>query len=299
MFNNVKIKLQKNSPELLVGAGIVGIIGATVLACKATTKASAIFEEHKTEMEIIKKVNADEDLKADHDYDEKEYRKDLAIRYTKTSVELIKLYAPSFILGTLSIGMVLKSHDILKKRNIAMGAAYTILNENFGKYKERVKEHLGDEAEKNLRYNLKKEKTERVETDEDGEEKKVEETVDIIDETTVGEYAKFFDEYNENWTKDPEHNLFFLKAQERYANDLLQSKGILFLNEVYKMLGIPETKAGQVVGWVKDSEIGDGYVDFGIYNVHRKSNREFVNGYERSVLLDFNPDGVVWELLSE
>ena len=58
------------------------------------------------------------------------------------------------------------------------------------------------------------------------------------------------------------------------------------------MLGIPRTKAGQVVGWIfdKDNPIGDNYVDFGLLNTQ---NEDFVNGYKRSVLLDFNVDGMI------
>lgn len=57
------------------------------------------------------------------------------------------------------------------------------------------------------------------------------------------------------------------------------------------------SKAGQVVGWVYDPENpnhnGDNWVDFGIYNIDKERNRAFVNGYERSILLDFNVDGYI------
>ena len=69
------------------------------------------------------------------------------------------------------------------------------------------------------------------------------------------------------------------------------------MNEVYQALGIPETEAGQVVGWIYDPENpdhkGDNYVDFNIYDLHREKSRDFVNGYERSILLDFNVDGEI------
>lgn len=82
-------------------------------------------------------------------------------------------------------------------------------------------------------------------------------------------------------------------------NDLLRSRGHVFLNEVYDCLGIPRTKAGQIVGWVysKDNPVGDNYIDFGIYDVYKPAIADFVNGYERSILLDFNPDGNIWELI--
>lgn len=110
-------------------------------------------------------------------------------------------------------------------------------------------------------------------------------------------YAMYFDEENPNFDgKHPEFNRIFLAAQQRYANDLLKTKGYLFLNDVYKMLGLPETKAGQIVGWVYNTEspFGDNYVDFGIFDEH---NKNFINGKSNIALLDFNVDGNILELL--
>jgi hypothetical protein len=114
------------------------------------------------------------------------------------------------------------------------------------------------------------------------------------DRLYVSSYARFFDESCPSWTNDPEMNVMFLKAQQHYANMLLQSRGHLFLNEVYDMLGLPRTKAGQIVGWMYDTESpsGDNCVDFDLHSQH---NERFVNGYEKSALLDFNVDGVILE----
>lgn len=91
----------------------------------------------------------------------------------------------------------------------------------------------------------------------------------------------------------------FLKRQQAHATDRLQDKGHLFLNEVYDMLGMQRTKSGQVVGWIYDKKhpIGDNFVDFGIYDLYKEKNREFVNGYEPSILLDFNVDGNILEMI--
>ena len=119
-------------------------------------------------------------------------------------------------------------------------------------------------------------------------------------EQTYSQYARFFDESSSAWRKDANVNLVYLLMQQRYANDLLKKKGYLFLNEVYDMLGIPKTKEGQIIGWVYDTDnpIGDNYVDFGIYNIHNDANRKFVNGYERTILLDFNVDGMILDRIS-
>lgn len=118
----------------------------------------------------------------------------------------------------------------------------------------------------------------------------VEQTEEKNEDQTYSEYARFFDEASPCWTKDAEQNLIFLKQQQQYANDKLKQQGYLFLNEVYEMLGIPRTKAGQVVGWIfeENNPLGDNVIDFGLYNL---GNQKFVNGYERSVLIDPNVDG--------
>lgn len=111
-------------------------------------------------------------------------------------------------------------------------------------------------------------------------------------------YARVFDEECLGWTRDAEMNRLFLLRQQEFANEKLQQRGYLFLNEVYDMLGLSRTKVGQCVGWCYDlsNRYGDNYVDFGIYDVR---NRWFVNGQEKTIVLDFNVDGNILDRLEE
>lgn len=188
---------------------------------------------------------------------------------------------------------------ILRKRNIALAAAYTAVDKSFKEYRGRVVERFGKELDKELRYNIKAKEVEETVTDEKGNEKTVKKTVDVVDPNAISEYARFFDDGCVGWTKDPELNLIFLRQQEAAATKRLEDCGYLFLNEVYDMLGIPRTRAGQIVGWIYDKKnpIGDNYVDFGIYDTNKEANRNFVNGYERTILLDFNVEGNILELM--
>ena len=295
-YKKVELKTIQHSPEILAGVGVVGVIASTVMACKATTKLSDILEESKDQLDQIKTVAVDPAY-ADK-YSEDDAKKDTTITYVQTGVKVAKLYAPSVILCAGSLGCLLASNNILKKRNAALSAAYMTVDKSFKEYRKRVADRFGEEVEKEIRYNIKAK--EIAEIDENGNE--VTETVKIMDGTddpnTYSDYARFFDESCAAWQNDAEYNLTFLKAQQQYANDLLKSRGRLFLNEVYRMLGIDETKAGQVVGWVynPDNPTGDNFVDFGIYNMQRERVRAFVNGYEPNILLDFNVDGVIWDL---
>lgn len=297
-FYRVGFKFKKHSPEILVGAGVVGVVASAVMACKATTKLDDVLAETKDTVDKIHDVTEHpEKIPEGKEYTVEDSKKDLTIVYTQAGVKLVKLYGPAVVLGTVSIAAIIGGHHILRKRNIALAAAYTAVDKGFKEYRGRVLERFGEEVDKELRYNIKAKEIEKTVTDANGKETVVKETVDVADPNLTSDYARFFDDGCTGWTKDPEFNLMFLKDQQRYANDLFKSKGHLFLNEVYDMLGIPRTQAGQVVGWIYDEKnpIGDNFIDFGIYDIADERKRSFVNGYERTILLDFNVDGNILE----
>lgn len=289
--------MKKHSPEILATIGVVGVVSSAVMACKATTKLNDILDESKYTMDKIKEVSNDPSYT--ERYSEEDAKKDLTITYVQTGVKVAKLYGPSIALGTLSLSCLLASNNILRKRNAALSAAYMTVDKSFKEYRNRVTERFGDEIEKQIRYNIKAEEVETTIIDENGKETTVTEIKKTMDPNLYSDYARFFDESCANWQNSPEYNLMFLKSQQQYANDLLKAKGRLFLNEVYDMLGIDQTKAGQVVGWVYDvkNPVGDNFVDFGIYDMDRERVRAFVNGYEPNILLDFNVDGNIWDLM--
>lgn len=266
---------QKNAPTLLFGAGVIGMIGSTVLACRATMKVEAVLDEHKMNLDATKSP----------DYPEGERKKDVALIYTRSIIGIGREYAPAIVLGAASIGMLTKSHNILQQRNAALTAAYVAVDEAFKRYRGRVREKYGEEQDRDFLYSF-----EEVELlDERGRLK----TVKRVDPDAPSMYARFYDQYSTNWDKNPEYNLAFLRAQQNWVNDLLKSRGHVFLNEVYSELGLPHTKAGAAVGWVVSDE-GDNYIDFGIWDGTDKA-RDFVNGREGSILLDFNVDGIIWD----
>lgn len=299
-FNKVNFQLKKHSPEILVVAGVVGTVASAVMACKATLKVNAVVDEAKNSIDRIHTATEKGQNEAGESYDANDSKKDLTLVYTQTGIKFVKLYGPAVALGALSITSIFASNNILRKRNVALAAAYATVDKSFKEYRNRVIDRFGKQIDHELKYNIKAKEVEEVVVNEKGEEETVKKTVNMAEENIFGSpYAKFFDECSPYWEKNAEYNLMFLRQQQNYANDLLRARGRLFLNEVYDMLGIPKTKAGQVVGWVYDTEnpVGDNYVDFGIYDISREKTREFVNGIERVILLDFNVDGNVWETM--
>lgn len=298
-FNRVVLTGKKHSPEILIVAGVIGTVASTVMACKATTKAGDILDKTKENIDDIHKVS-DNQEEYDVVYTEEDKKKDLTIVYAKTGLELAKLYAPSVALGVLSLTAIISSHRILTKRNAALVTAYSALDKTFKEYRGRVVDRFGKELDRELRYNIKAKQIEETIQNEDGTERVETKTVNVVDDTSVlgSQYSFFFDETCRGWTKDAEYNKQFLDKMQCYWNEQLQMKGHVFLNDVLKSLGIDGTRSGQVVGWVYDkNDEGEGanYIDFGIFNVHREANRRFVNGYEKSVLLNFNVDGVIYD----
>lgn len=298
VFYKSALQLKKYSPEILVAAGVVGTVASTVMACKATTKLDSILEETKEKVDLIHEYSENEEF-GDR-YSPEDAKKDLTIVYAQTAVKVAKLYAPAVLIGALSITSILASTNILRKRNIALAAAYATIDHSFKDYRKRVVERFGEEVDRQLKYNLKTQEIEETVVDpETGEETTQKKTVEVANIDGYSEYARFFDDGCKGWEKDAEMNLMFLRAQQRYANDLLMARGHLFLNEVYDMLGIERTKAGQVVGWVYDPDRKDidNFVDFGFADCYKEKARDFINGYERTILLDFNVDGPILDLI--
>lgn len=284
------MKLKKHSPEILVVAGIAGTVVSAVLACKATTKVAEILDETKGTLDTIHEgmetgaINGQE-------YTTEDGKKDTVVVYAQTGMKLAKLYAPAIILGTLSITSILASNNILRKRNVALGAAYAAIDKSFKEYRGRVIERFGEQVDTELKYGIKAKKFEEIEVDpETGKEKKVKKTVMVADPNLQSDYAVYFDSKSRNYEANPDYNRMFLKAQQAFANDKLQTRGHLFLNEVLDDLDLPRTPAGQIVGWTKDGP--DGYVNFRIVEVERETED---GRHEPALLLDFNVEGNIWE----
>lgn len=293
------LKLKKHSPEILVAAGTVGVVAGTVMACKATTKLSTILEESKEQIDQIHGYV--EENGYSEKYNEQDEKKDLTIVYAQTGLKVAKLYAPAAAVMTVSLAAIVGSHKIMRKRNVALAAAYKAVDTGFKEYRGRVVERFGEDLDHELRYNIKAKEVEETIVDENGEEKTVTKTVNVVgSEPSV--YARFFDCGCIGWENDPEQNLFIARSYQELANQILSSKGHLFLNEVYDMFGLPRSKAGQEVGWIYDPQknVGDKkQVQFGIYNHNSEKARDFVNGYEATILLDFNVDGVILDEIEE
>jgi hypothetical protein len=278
---------KKNSPTILFVAGVGGILTSGVLACKATLKVEDVLNEHqKTAMDIktVQHVN----------YSEKDRQGDMTLLYIQSAVKLTKLYGPSIVLATLSIGMLTKSHNILTKRNAGLTMAYATLEKGFKDYRSRVVAEYGEDKDREFRFGKHKEKV-LVESKNGPKKKEVDKPGDNLN---TGKYQFLFDETNQNWDPNHDYNVVFLRGVQAQSNRRLNADGYLFLNDVLEDLGMDKTSAGAVTGWLRDGgpdNAGDGYVDFGIFNSEQMDQvHDFCLGLEGAVWLDFNVDGPIF-----
>lgn len=288
--------IKKNSPEILLGAGIVGFVGTVVLACRATCRADEVLEFHRRKIKDIEdaKEIADADPEGEMSYDIEIYRQDKAIRYLKTTGNLAKLYAPTVAVGALSLACILTSRNIMQKRYLGVVAAYNGLSAAFEEYRKRVRDEYGEGLDKHFRYGTTYE--ELPVYDENGKKTKEKEQVEKTETGMVipnDDSCRFFDSSNPNWDKNPTFSMMWLRGQQNILNDILHTRGHVFLNEVYDALGFPHTPQGAVLGWI-DGE-GDNCIDFGLYDQNKENVRRFVNGVDNVIMLEFNHDGVIWD----
>lgn len=285
-FHRGLLIAQKYSPQILTGVGIVGVVTSGVLASRATLKLEPVMADLRAEVDAAKELKS---TKTADEYSSTQYKRDITGAYSRCALDLIKLYGPAFTTASLSIVCLVSAQGIMQKRNAALAALYKSSEEALTKYKQRVAEEFGEEKERDISAGVR----EVEETDDDGNKQ----VASYIDKhVKASQYARFFDETNPNWEKKADYNRLFLKNVQNHMNDLLHARGHVFLNDVYDRLGIDRTTEGAVVGWIMGGK-GDNYIDFNIYDFQSEAKRAFVNGHEPSILLDFNVDGVIFEMI--
>lgn len=313
---------KKHAPEILIAGGIISMVAAVGTAVAATTKVEAILDDANAKLEmsdtLVERYKADpEQFKKDYEekgvteYTEEDSSREKTIIYIQSGWKLVKLYIPTVTFMALGVACVLSAHNILSKRNVALLAAYKASESSFLQYRERVREEIGEERENDIYYgNVTETVKEKVTDEKTGKTKTVKRELKKTGGVVCSRYARFFDESNPNYNKPcknletgefvdirtaAERNRYFIECQQKKAMQMFKRRGHFFLNEAYDLLDMPRSDEGQLVGWIDD---GDTVIDFGIFDFKSCPQRaEFVNGNEASVLLDFNVQGVIYDLI--
>lgn len=291
-LGKIRFGVKKHSPEILIISGIVGLVSAGVLACRATTKVQSILDERNKQLNDVASVGIQDG------YTEEDEEKDKIIIHVKSGLRIARLYAPAVALGVASTISILAGHNILRKRSAALAAAYATVESSFNEYRKRVADRFGEDVDNELKFGVKAKQITETVTDENGKEKHVKKTVNAANDKLGGSpYAFIFDKQTSPavYEDDTDFMLLRLRSEQQYANDVLTTRGYLSLNEVLERLGLKTSKMGQIVGWAYDYDnpSGDNFVDFGV----KELDVDTINGTEKKIVLDFNCQGNILDLI--
>ena len=281
-IGRTKLNVIRKSPEITLGLGIAMSVAAVGYTVWATVKAVETYKDTVEKLEQAERLLETEEEKEDAIEKIKMHR----------TLEWVKLYAPAIALETASILFTVKSHRIMKGRNAALIASVAAVTKELNDYRQRVRDAIGEEQENDIFNDASTFTT--VKVNEDGTS---EETVEKTNQHG-SQYAAFFDASSKMWNNDVVYNLSFLKLVLLKLNNTLRIDGHVFLNQVYRALGLPETVAGQYVGWVVGSATGDGVIRF--TDVASGLSIEDIDDLDDpTVLIDFNVDGDIINILPE
>nr|DAU77989.1 MAG TPA: hypothetical protein [Caudoviricetes sp.] len=296
-MSNFKLTLKKNAPTIATAAGVVGLVGTSVLASRATLKAQDVVEQHKknvaevdSSVKEIGKIERESESKEEL-YNVNDYRKEMASVWVKTGVEMLKLYGPAIALGLASAGAIFYGHNEMQSRVAGLTSALNIAQVTLDKYRKQIEENLGTDQEKAI-YD---ESQLEVEKDKNGK------IVNISVPTRDESLGRFFDRgYSSSWQPSSSDNSVFLRCQENYFNEMLSRRGYVFLNEVYTALGFEETPEGQLLGWYVEKGKEHDRIEFISDDwdfVTSQVAKEVVS--DKAVWLDFKVDGVIFDKIDK
>lgn len=244
-------KIGQQSPKILLGLGLTGMVATTVVACKATPKAADILAEHKKHIDEVHEVT---DLIAKGEipkekYDEKALRKEVTSLYIQTGIKYVKLFAPAFILGTASMLSILTSFKIINGRYVAASAAVVTANKKLQKFYDVTAERYGKEAADDIYYGY-EEKT-VTELDENGKKIKEKKKVRVPQN---GCTRFFIWEPGEPYFEDgltPDINERILRNKIRDCGFKMQNHiaGVMTENDVLEIFGRDPEKDGKNSGF--------------------------------------------------
>lgn len=291
------LKCRKASPEILLVGGLVVGAAAIVSACLATRHVDAVIEETQEELDAIQNRTTEvleQDISEEDAHElAKESKKASFKAYMRAGWKFTKLYAPAAGLTVLSVGLILGSHGVLKRRYLSTAAAYKALDEAFKDYRKRIASIAGEDVEK--RFYDGTDEVELKLTDPETGEVKAGKALKQMVQKKDSPYEFDFNKYTAplDWTNNADHNFMYLRSIQSVCNDKYNAQGHLFLNEVLDAIGLQRTQAGAVVGWLKGSD-GDDYVDFGFSDYYVDDYCDEATN-AKNIHLNFNVDGVIWD----
>lgn len=220
-------EISSNSPVILTGMAVTGVVSAIILAVKATPKALSLIDDYKMyEKETVK--TSREQFGPD-DFDE---------NGPLTKKEIVKLtwkcYIPTAAVGLVTIACIIGAHNVHLRRNAAIASLYSLTESAFKDYQAKVVETIGKNKELKVRDDISEDK---------------------IKHNPTGEAEIFFTGKGETLCYDSMSGRYFktdidkVKRAEYTLNRQLMSEMFISLNEFYDEIGLSHIKLGEEMGW--------------------------------------------------
>lgn len=266
--------IRRHAPEIQTGVSVTTSLTGAGFAGWGTLRADKKIKDAKAKLEEIEAMRKDDP----DGYSEDDYKHDKLVVKANLAKDVGLSYAPAAACEAVSIFTNINSTRILRKENLALAAAYVALDKSYKAYKDGV--HVEEVAVK----------------DPDGKE--TTEHMIMEPDDVVNPYEFIFDCTNKYWQDDLQMNIAFLTGRQNMVNNKLRARGkdgYMFLNEVCGEFGLPQTKAGQYVGWTMHGD-GDKFIDCGMYSIDDGSLRVVRTGdspHDYAIKLNFNVDGPI------
>lgn len=224
--HGLKMWTTKNSPVILAGLGVAGLIGTGVAVWKATRKASNVITRKRIEL-----ASEQASTKGfQYDYDHNVISKDLAFKMTW------RYYIPAVILGAGSIACIIGGTVQGQKRLAALSALYSMSQEALKEYQEAAKEIVGEKNAEKIKSAV-----------QDDHMNKADASEDLVIITGHGN-TLFYDDWNGRFFRS---DIDFVKRMVNEMNAQLfrGAFGVITLNEFYETMDLPLVRYGSDVGW--------------------------------------------------
>lgn len=211
MIKRLRKAVGRNSPSLLTGVAIGGIVTTAYFAAKASWKAAEIVAEE----EAVHGRNPN--------------RKE---RYKHNAKLVWKEYVPAVATGGITIASVVGSSRVSAKRGAAAHAAFVLSERAFSEYRERVIEEIGVKKDQKIRDDIAERK---VNANPPGAILMVGSSTDLCCELYTGRYFQ--------------SDIETLRRAVNHLNERLLKEDRMSLDEWYDMIGLLSTSHSSEIGW--------------------------------------------------
>lgn len=142
LLGKAEIFTKRNSPAILSGLAIVGVISTAWSAYKAGPRASKILEDYRRDMN-------------DCHPDDKEAKRAVV---GETVKKMIPVMAPPVVMGGMTISCIVGSNSVSSRRIAALSAAYSLSESTVKNLNNKMEEMLGEKKARAIKDSIMKDK---------------------------------------------------------------------------------------------------------------------------------------------